>query len=510
MYSFAVLCTLLLFHNIFLSYTSHIFTLIDLRVTFTSFQRLFYLTLFLVRFNILLFSFYYFSSGRDYYRFLLLLLRFILSIAFLIFHKGSILLFLGWDGLGVTSYLLVLFYMNSKRIGGATTTVLTNRLGDVFLFLFLTSIGVSGDNTTLYSLLSIFLILCSFTKRAQAPFSSWLPMAMRAPTPVSSLVHSSTLVTAGLFLLMKYSFFWSSSIFLIIIFGFGLLTIFIASSIALAEKDIKKIIALRTLSQLGFIMTSLGLSSLRIAFFHLITHAYFKRCMFVQVGGIILLNNTSQDGRLYSHRGNITIMASLSIRCLSLCGFPILSGFISKDLVLTSVMSPSVSMLIFIIYVLGVFLTFLYSLRILLYSLVNSSSPYSKLPPPKVYFSSTLILVRLGCSVGWFIFSNLSLPPIHLLFVEKLIPRFYWVLLFLLPYSLLKSFELLGGIFIQDTIILQTQKFPLKNFKILDVFHLYILNTFNRSLHNYSLFFRSNKTSFLPIILGLIILLLII
>lgn len=264
----------------------------------------------------------------------------------------------------------------------------------------------------------------------------------------------------------------------------------IASLIALAEKDIKKIIALSTLSQLGFIITSLGLNFLNIAFFHLITHAYFKSCMFVQVGGIILLNDTSQEGRSYSRRNNRIILTSLGISCLSLCGFPLLRGFISKDLILIGVISPSLSIIIFSAYALGVFFTLLYRLRIMLYSLSNYFSPNSKMALPYSYSSSTIILVILGVSSGWFIFSNSILPPLSVLFLEKLIPLLFWLLVLLLPYSYFSLIENIGRMLIQDTIVLYFQKLPLYNFKILDSAHLYSISSINYFLSRVDIFLR--------------------
>lgn len=399
-YIWCSLIAIILLSGFTLYSSTHLLSLMELEMFFAPMQSMFYLTLFLVSVNIILFSYYYFSSGVDYYRFMLLLTSFILSIILLIFHKGPLVLFVGWDGLGVTSYLLVLYYINGKRVRGATTTVITNRLGDVFLFIFLVSIGLSNSNSISYSLLSIFMVLCAFTKSAQAPFRRWLPMAMRAPTPVSSLVHSSTLVTAGLYLLMKYYFFWSSRLLVSFILFFGMLTMVVASVIALAEKDLKKIIALSTLSQLGFMMSGLGLTSVVMSFFHLVTHAFFKSCIFVQVGGMILSNNTSQDGRMYSYSGNYVIMVSLGVRCLSLCGFPLLSGFISKDLILASVFSPVMSACLFVIYVAGVFITFLYSLRIMLFATLNSKISSLKFVNLKLYSRRSLILVALGVSSG--------------------------------------------------------------------------------------------------------------
>lgn len=169
----------------------------------------------------------------------------------------------------------------------------------------------------------------------------------------------------------------------------GLLTIFVARLIAISEKDLKKIIALRTLRQLGFIISGLGLTSILISFFHLITHAFFKSCIFVQVGGIILSNNTSQDGRIYSFRSNYFIRAALSIRCLSLCGLPILSGFISKDILLLGVLNPNIRLYLIVFYLLGVFLTFLYRLRIILFARLNSPIGRYKLISTNSYRRST-------------------------------------------------------------------------------------------------------------------------
>lgn len=235
---------------------------------------------------------------------------------------------------------------------------------------------------------------------------------------------------------------------------------------ALAEKDFKKIIALSTLSQLGFIISGLGLGCLTLSFFHLVTHAFFKSCIFVQVGGIILINNTSQDGRGYSFSGNLSISIILGIRCLSLCGFPFLSGFFSKDLVLLGILSPRIKIFIFIILIMGVFLTFLYSLRIILFSQVSVNSSQLKIIPSTQYFTSRFILLLLGIFSGSILFNSIFLPPLRILFLEKLIPLLYWVILFMTPYLLFKYLEQERGILIQDSLVLSPQKIiqiPLKS-----------------------------------------------
>ena len=496
--------------GLILSSNFHFMRLIDIEFNFTSLQHLFYFTLFIVRFNIILFSYYYFSGGADYYRFIVLLVLFILSITLLIYHKRALILFIGWDGLGVTSYLLVLFYINFKRVRGATTTVLTNRLGDVFLFFFLVSLSLNSNLNVRATLSCVFVLLCAFTKRAQAPFRRWLPIAMSAPTPVSSLVHRSTLVTAGLYLLIKYYFFWRRSSLVSITFFAGVITIFVARLIAISEKDLKKIIALRTLRQLGFIISGLGLTSILLSYFHLITHAFFKRCIFVQVGGIILRNNTSQDGRIYSFRSNLFISSALSIRCLSLCGLPILRGFISKDLLLLGVLSPNIRVYFIIIYLLGVFLTFLYRLRIILFSILNSPINNYKIISSKTYRSSTWRLVFIGVCRGFIIFSNRVLPSVSILFLEKLIPLFYWVLLFILPYAVFLFIENVSGIALQDSLAIRVQKIIKFSFKISDIRHLNILSNVYKESQNLILKsgrFISNSP---PLLLVFIIILLII
>lgn len=177
------------------------------------------------------------------------------------------------------------------------------------------------------------IILAAITKRAQIPFSAWLPAAMAAPTPVSALVHSSTLVTAGVYLLVRFNYLLSLNWY---VFFIGVLTIFMSGLGANYENDLKKIIALSTLRQLGLIMMSLGLGFYELAFFHLITHAIFKSLLFLCAGVFIHSIGDTQD---------IRILGGLIISCpvtsfyfigasIALCGFPFLSGFYSRDIIL--------------------------------------------------------------------------------------------------------------------------------------------------------------------------------
>ena len=183
----------------------------------------------------------------------------------------------------------------------------------------------------------ILLIIGSFTKRAQFPFRNWLPAAIAAPTPISSLVHSSTLVTAGVYLIVRFFYFFENNFFFkeIIIIR-GSLTIIFAGLIALFEKDLKKVIALSTLRHLGLIILSCSLVGPLIGFFHLIIHAIFKALLFVNMGYVIISSNHNQDRRLLFKVFSSSNYLFLSIlyRLLRITGFFFFGGFFSKDMIL--------------------------------------------------------------------------------------------------------------------------------------------------------------------------------
>ena len=180
----------------------------------------------------------------------------------------------------------------------------------------------------------MFLVLGSFTKRAQFPFSNWLPAAMAAPTPISSLVHSSTLVTAGVFLVIRFSSFFSEFYFIkIIMLVRGIITIIFAGIIALLEKDLKKVVALSTLRHLGLIITSCSIVGPLFGFFHLIIHAIFKALLFINIGYLIIRRNHNQDRRLLRLNSNY-LTISVLFRLFSMIGFYFFNGFLSKDLII--------------------------------------------------------------------------------------------------------------------------------------------------------------------------------
>jgi len=278
---------------------------------------------------VLSWSYYYIDAVNAYRRFLSVLIAFIVAIAALIIGSSLYSSLVGWDLLGVTSFLLVIFYKNRKSLGSGLITAVTNRVGDaVFLVLLGISLGHMGG---MRHRQLICVLLLAMTKSAQYPFSSWLPAAMSAPTPVRALVHSSTLVTAGIYMLLRYNpheYQW--------ILVAGSVTMLMAGVCACAEIDLKKIVALRTLSQLGVMVVALGLELKRLCFFHLISHALFKALLFLCVGTYMHNVYGGQDLRSFSTVGRATGGAThlMAVACLSLLGFPFMAGFFRKDLIL--------------------------------------------------------------------------------------------------------------------------------------------------------------------------------
>lgn len=323
--------------------------------------------------NVLRFSTIYIKEEKFKSRFTILVLLFILSINLLIFIPHFIILLLGWDGLGITSFILVIYYQNSKSLAAGIITALTNRIGDVLL---LVSIGwtlnqghwfiINMWNSSLSVLQVLCIILAAITKSAQIPFSRWLPAAIAAPTPVSALVHSSTLVTAGVFLLIRfYPFLHTWKLFNSLILIFAIVTIFIAGLRATAECDAKKIIALSTLRQLGIIITRLGFNLPHLAFFHILTHALFKALLFICAGSFIACHLHTQDLRWMGNTVNQIPVATscVTLANLALCGFPFIAGFYSKDIIIEAAINNPNNIIILIIAIFRLGLTSFYSIR---------------------------------------------------------------------------------------------------------------------------------------------------
>lgn len=302
---------------------------------------------------VILFSTYYIRTEKFYSRFHILVFGFVVSMLLIVSRPRIFSILLGWDGLGVTSFLLVIYYQNSKSINAGFLTIFTNRLGDVLIILTLCIMYLRRPcryrdlnlSRWLFRLTGFMIIVAAFTKSAQLPFSAWLPAAMAAPTPVSSLVHSSTLVTAGVYLLIRFFPILKDTIWQDRIFLMGVRTIMIAGLTAVYDNDIKKVVAFSTLSQLGLMVTTVGLGAPELAFYHLLVHAYFKAMLFLVVGILIHLRTDYQDfNKLPYWRFNRNFMfASIAARNFRLIGIPFISGFFTKDAILELSLTSAIS-----------------------------------------------------------------------------------------------------------------------------------------------------------------------
>nr|YP_010952522.1 NADH dehydrogenase subunit 5 [Sataspes xylocoparis]WMQ52777.1 NADH dehydrogenase subunit 5 [Sataspes xylocoparis] len=367
----------------------------------------------------------YMSSELNLLRFIILVLLFVFSMILLIISPNIISILLGWDGLGLVSYCLVIYYQNIKSYNAGMLTALSNRIGDVLILMVISwMLNYGGWNYIFYlnlmkndlimSFISIMIIIAAMTKSAQIPFSSWLPAAMAAPTPVSALVHSSTLVTAGVYLLIRFNLLILNTFFIKILLLLSMLTMFMAGISANYEFDLKKIIALSTLSQLGLMMSILSMGFPDLAFFHLLTHAMFKALLFMCAGVIIHMMNNIQDIRFM---GGISMYLPLTCLCLNisnmaLCGIPFLAGFYSKDLILDMVSFSNLNMFVFFFYYISTGLTMYYTIRLLMYLMVSDFSllsVYNLYDEDYIMLNGMFMLLFMslvsGSFLSWLIFN---------------------------------------------------------------------------------------------------------
>nr|AXI98812.1 NADH dehydrogenase subunit 5 [Pseudoniphargus sp. 6-Morocco B] len=323
---------------------------------------------------IMKYSYYYMEGEKNFLRFVIVLLLFVGSMMFLIVSPNLISLLLGWDGLGLSSYILVVYYQNESSANAGMLTILSNRVGDAMILMSIGLLGGLGSwNYYAFEMVDKAMVVglvlvAGMTKSAQMPFSAWLPAAMAAPTPVSSLVHSSTLVTAGVYLLIRfYPVFYSACYFWEVLMVISVMTMFFAGLGANFETDIKKVVALSTLSQLGVMMMILSAGAVSLSFFHLVTHAMFKSSLFMCVGFMMHNLSGNQDGRMMSGFNCMSPVMSMYFLVvnMALMGFPFLAGFYSKDLILETMFMMNNNYLLLIGLILGTGLTFSYSLRIM-------------------------------------------------------------------------------------------------------------------------------------------------
>jgi len=325
-----------------------------------------------VGFLIHLFSTGYMSEERQdgrYYRFMCYLNLFVFSMLNLVLGANIMMMFLGWEGVGLCSYLLIGFYfdLNSAAIAGKKAFV-TNRIGDFgfmigFFLLFMlygtldfdtfmgmtrhllaqpsiAVLGISHAPTWWFNLIGCCLFVGACGKSAQIPLYVWLPDAMAGPTPVSALIHAATMVTSGLYMITRLNFVYvNAPIALSVVLFVGALTALVAASMGLAQYDIKKVLAYSTVSQLGFMFMGMGAGAFSAGMFHVFTHAFFKAALFLGSGSVIMACHHEQDMR---NMGGLRkkmpwTFWSMAIATIAICGIFPFSGFFSKDEILWKV-----------------------------------------------------------------------------------------------------------------------------------------------------------------------------
>ncbi len=341
-----------------------------------------------------LYSIGYMKEETDFKRFFSYIALFTFSMILLVISNNLVQLFIGWEGVGLVSYLLIgFFYKKQSAIKANLKAFLVNRIGDMFFILgivmvyaafdsfdyktiFLNLNKIDLENLEIYFGLSyidfscLFLFIGAMAKSAQIPLHVWLPDSMEGPTPISALIHAATMVTAGIFMVGRLSPLYVLTEFTAdFILLVGASTALFIGAIAIFENDIKKVIAYSTISQLGYMVAALGINAYTVSFFHLYTPAFFKALLFLCAGSIIMSLHHNQDIRkMGGLKSKLPITyVSFMIGTLCIIGFPLTSGFFSKDLLLEVMLyeNSSISFIAYLMLLLAALVTTIYSLRLL-------------------------------------------------------------------------------------------------------------------------------------------------
>ena len=374
-----------------------------------------------ISFVVHVYSIGYMKDEEDFKRFFSYIALFTFSMILLVMSNNLIQLFIGWEGVGLVSYLLIgFFYKKNSAIKANLKAFLINRIGDMFFILgivmlyalfdsfdyktiFLNIDSINFSNLETYLGLSyidfacLFLFIGAMAKSAQIPLHVWLPDSMEGPTPISALIHAATMVTAGIFMVGRLSPLYDltefTTDFILII---GASTALFMGLIAIFENDIKKVIAYSTISQLGYMVSALGINAYTVSFFHLFTHAFFKALLFLCAGSVIMSLHHNQDIR---KMGGLKSRLPITYACfligtLCIIGFPLTSGFFSKDLILEVMLyeGNTISFVAYIMLLIAALVTTIYSLRLLF---IVFYGKYRDGDIEKITEQSNLILIPL-------------------------------------------------------------------------------------------------------------------